>query len=293
MHNLENNLEHFAEGKERKKLLKESTEKIKKFKENAKTEYLKGHYLWLDSPLDKKDEFKSRTFKESFQEILPEGEKSLRHYVEDVLKDKKGQAVGVEFGGIGVKLFDGFTKNFFKKSVGVSLIDHSDIFGVQGTYIKTKDGFINLYKKHKKSNHEILEGDIFSQDTYHSLDKMLNGDKVDFIIERMAAGLEFIPEEPYTVSKILQTWYKLLSKNGIMLVEVPKVFNELLKKWADVLNKKYKKNFDFDYIIGKNENLSSSVFRLHKLSNTPTELPFLDPRTVQKTEKNFPRGVLG
>ena len=277
---------HFSEGKERKDLVRKNAEKIEKFKKNAEKKFQMGHYNWIDSPLDERDEFNSMTFRESFEKLLPKDEKSLKHYIEQTLKDKKGKAVGVEFGGIGVKFFNGFSKGFFKKTVGVSLVDHRDIFGIQGTYVKTEKGFKNLYEINKTPNHEVLEGDIFSPECYKSLEEKLKGDKINLIIERMASGLEFVPEDPYMVSRVLQIWYKLLDEEGLMLVQVPIIFDELLKKWAYLFAKEYKSVFEFNYDATDSKILGASVFSLHKLKGAPEELPFLDPRTVKKTRKN-------
>lgn len=286
MENLKN-FGRFAEGQERKKLISKNREETENFKENgAEKIRLENYYTWIDSPLDidNDDGYHGVSYRDTFKRVLPiDGNNSsqefgLREYIEKILEKRKGEAIGVEFGGIGVNLFEGFSSGFFKKSIGMTLVDHRNVRG-PGTPM-------NLSDKKEGSTHKVLEGDIFSSDSYKLLGKELNGNKIDLIIERMANGLEFVPEEPYMVSKTLQTWYKLLNENGIMLVQVPSFLNELLKKWARVLRKEYMGMIDFDFKIGEGNTFNSSVFRLHKLANAPDELPLLDPRTVKNTRKN-------
>lgn len=267
------NFNGFPSGTERKKdraEVRADTIEMQSLGENVKK-----FYEWLDSPLDTpkgKDGWKG-SMAASFEGILPEGEKSLKKYIEDTIKTKKGKAVGIEFGGIGTNIFSEFSHNFFVQSVGVSLVDHRP---------KKRDTTID--DNCKKINHTILQGDIFEPTTYDELKKILGGAKADLIIERMAKGLGAIPWEPFEAGKILNTWYKLLNEGGIMMVQVPFIFNNLLIKWvkkirADfpgVIEIKYKK-------LSHDSGHHGSVFSIRKLQNAPEELPLLTTKEVMHT----------
>ncbi|MFA6353825.1 MAG: hypothetical protein WCW93_02750 [Candidatus Paceibacterota bacterium] len=267
-----NDFERFPIGKKRKEVIIQNQAKIKCFEAGKKG---KKDYSWLDSPLD--EDFHSiggESFAKSFYYILPESNKNMKSYVQECLKKKEGEAVGVEFGGIGSNVFKSFSSGFFAQSIGVDLIDHR----------KRKD-LVQSKKEDKKINHEILKGDIFDLKTYESLDKLLEGKKVDFIVSRMGRGLEFVPIEPYTVSKILKIWYELLAEEGVMFVQTPVAFNKLLRDWTEKIEKEYKNLIEISFVPGFADNRADhcSSFRLRKLRGAPAELPLLDPRSVKKS----------
>lgn len=272
MKNSGDNFEHFPTGKDRKKLIADNSKKIEAYKRNRGAGRFYG---WVDSSIE---EGTQGSFNYSFYKVLPRGVNNIREYIEHILEDKKSKAIGVEFGGPGDRLFKGFTPELFKKSVGVTLVDwHGDD-----------------RKPDPGSKHKVVEGDILTSHTYEELEKILEGDKVDLIMSRLAAGLEYIPIEPYAVSKILQVWYKLLNDGGVMFVQTPVFFNELLKEWATMIKDQYKDVLEFQEDAGGESDgsntqgtHSSSAFRLRKLPGAPTELPLLDPRKV----KNTPMGT--
>jgi hypothetical protein len=278
MFNLEKSL--FPQGKERKDLLKSNEEIINKAQEENRLVMRKNHnYTNIDSHLEDKD----ANFSFFFRNVLPEREKDMRSYIESSLKEKQGKAVGVEFGGIGQNLFRGFSNDIFKETFGVTLADHRKKWKIK------IDEFEN---KKRGVNHNVIEGDILSDGLYDSLNEKLKGRKVDLIIERMFKGIEFMPPEPYKLSQILGKWYEMLNENGIMFVQSPVVFNNLLDKWADMLHEKYNDIIEFQYEKGIHdagiEDTGYSSFRLRKLNGAPKELPFLDSRTVSTIEKWTP-----
>ena len=268
----------FPTGKERKKTIEKNRQATTEFKNEGRRGVI-DRYSWRDSPIGEDEDeyfYKGKPFDRSFQSGLTEG-KRLKAYIETVLESRKGKAIGVEFGGVGSNLFSGFTPRFFLKSVGVTLIDHRD----------PEDDLIEARRQDIKINHQLLEGDIFDSETYEFLDKILNKEKVDLILERMAGGLEYVPVEPYTVSRILQIWYNLLSGGGVMFVQTPIVFNNLVRQWVAKIKKEFKGVIDIEYQEGDVDgNTNCSAFRLLKLPGAPTELPLLDPRTVKKTGRN-------
>jgi len=268
-----NDLEKFPTGKKRKEIIRENQEKIKHFEVTGKEEInLNKHYTFVDSSLDNYSTSKGVPFFESFYRVLPRSSENMTNYIQKFLKPKRGKAIGLEFGGIGSGVFHSFSPGVFAKSVGVTLVDHRD--GEELAQSKKED---------KKINHETLEGDIFDLKTYESLNKLLEGKKVDFIVSRMAKGLEFVPVEPYTVSKILKIWYELLAEEGIMFVQTPIAFNNLLKDWAEKIKKECKSLEISFFASGFCDVDGCSSFRLRKLPGAPKELPLLDPRSVRKS----------
>ncbi len=264
----------FPKGQERKKTVERIAQEAARFKDIGEIEILDlEHYTWIDSPLDSSNE---GSFVNSFKDLLPKGEVSLRNYIETALKERKGSAIGVEFGGIGSRLFRGFTPDFFARSIAVSLLDHRG----------WAHQLARLEERDRKIHHEVLEGNVFDPKTYESLNRWLNGEKVDLVIERMGQGLEFVPVEPYTIGRILQTWYNLLREGGFMFVQTPVVFNNLLEAWVAKIKNEFKDVIEIEYQKGnKDDNVPCSAFRLRKLPGAPGELLLLDPKVVGKIPK--------
>lgn len=276
MSNLEKSF--FPQGKERKDLLKNNGEVIRDAQQEGQRMCDSHYYNNRDSHL----EYKDASFAFFFRNVLPEGY-NMRTYIESSLKEKQGKALGIEFGGVGQNLFRGFSEGFFKETFGVTLADHR----------KNLTMYIDKFKnKILDVNHNVIEGDMLSDNLYNNLEKKLKGRKVDLIVERMFKGIEFMPAEPYKLSKILGKWYEMLDENGIMFVQSPVVFNNLLDKWGEMLHEKYKDSIEFQYEKGIHdagvENTGYSSFRLKKLQGASKELPFLDPRIVATIEKWIP-----
>jgi hypothetical protein len=272
---MRNEFNSFPSGKERKAAVRDSEDATYLYKKlvESETEEKPRVYKWINSPADGGEyvEGEGKPFAESFIGIIPNGEVSLSKYIEKSLYKKDGNAIGVEFGGVGSRLFSGFTPGFFDKSIGVSLVELR----------KNKD-LIYSQEEDREINHEILIGNIFYHKTYELLNKSLGGAKIDLIISRMAGGLEFVPREPYAVSEILQIWYKLLSEEGIMFVQTPVFFNSLLIEWANKITREYKEVLEMQYKLGQHDaNTYCSAFRIRKLPGAPLDLPLLHPKIVR------------
>ena len=243
------NERYFATGQERKALISDKTAKAEKFVERSKEKSMSTiQYNFLDSSLD--GNF-GGTFFQSFKNVLPKEAqpKGLKAYIEHVLEAKKGEAVGIEFGGTGLKLFKDFTPGFFKQSFGVTLLDYR----TPTTQMPSTS----------ESTHQVIESNILDPELYTSLETKLEGKKFDFILERMAGGLRFIPAEPYKISGIFQRWYTSLATDGLLLVQSPMVFDKLMKKWVTLIKEEYPEVLDVEYESGAGDNiLPGCVFRL-------------------------------
>ena len=112
------------------------------------------------------------SFQNTFENILPEGEGNIKEYIETTLADKKGVAIGIEFGGPGSLVFRAFSDGFFAKTAGVNLHDDR----------------IDLYSDEER-NHTVIVGDMLANSTQAEVRKWLGeGNKFDLVFERLLGG---------------------------------------------------------------------------------------------------------
>lgn len=112
-----------------------------------------------------------------------------------------------------------------------------------------------------------LAGDILSNDTWKKIDNELVGRKADLIMERANAGLTLIPHENIVHAVLLRKAWKILNKNGGMLIfETPSIgYDKSLDKWVNYLK----------------ENCVDAVYdreiavKIIRTPNSPEKLPFL------------------
>jgi hypothetical protein len=221
----------------------------------------------LDNPDNNPDDYLS--FEETFHSLLPK-EEGLRSYIEDSLKERAGEAVGIEFGGPGVNLFQGFTPGFFKKSIGVTLVDH------YRSSAETERSY---------GTHKILEGDIRSPETYEKIADELQGAKANLIIERLLGGWDYIENDLVLYGEILSKWYDLLADNGLLFAQVGPLRNtdSLFKKWDEILTEQYDSKVELTF---QPDPYSSKVFMIRKHPGAPEKLPLIPIRDLLKSGKN-------
>ncbi len=248
-------------GNNRREILKLREQVTNKFKkEGLKKIQEEEHYIWLDSPIDGPNSLHS-----TFSKLT--NTRSLRKFIEKKMYPNRG-IVAIEFGGVGRSLFKGFSQGFIEKSAAITLFDHD----LEGS------------KMPMPHQHLLIEDDLFNPSTYQSINTWLTGRKVDLILERMGRGLELVPPEPYTVSSILRNWYRLLSDNGLMIVQSPMKLNPLFSRWCSMIERNYLDVFDFKYQIGHSDGnfeIGFSCFYLQKKPGAPKELPVLTPKEIQ------------
>ena len=68
------------------------------------------------------NEYDHHSYEGTFRKLLPEGV-NLRDFIENELIDRKGQATGIDIGGLGSQVFKEFSPGFFEKTTGVVLTD--------------------------------------------------------------------------------------------------------------------------------------------------------------------------
>ncbi len=236
-------------------------------------------YAVTNSTLDLEGSRYGYSFYYYFAPVIEEAS-SLREYIEKVLENKKGKAIGCEFGGEGY-FFKEFSSGFFAQSLAVSLYPFR--YNLLGKLSKTMAGYLRkpkVVKKLNEINHSVIRGNLLNEEVYLFVNRQLSGRKVDFILQRMVLGLDHIPLNPFIIFSIFQTWYEMLNEEGLMLVEIPVCFEELclLDSWTKLLED-LKQQGVIDYKIGSLTRFNK-VLRLIKKRGAPERLPFLTTKQV-------------
>jgi len=189
-------------------------------------------------------------------------------YIRTTLKsDSNHHLTALEIGGPGLKLFGEFPPHFFEKTFGVCLADTEN----------------PIDKEKNDTGHEIITGDIFSNDTYKKIKNAVGRNGLDFIISRMAGGLDETTHNPIIWAKIAKKWYELLADGGLMFVqyrfatgdkwisntEVAKdVREKMMKEWVRFIQDNYGEAIEIQ--LGENQ------LRLLKKKGAPDKLPVLE-----------------
>lgn len=213
-----------------------------------------------DSPLAEYDR--------SFKDVL-EG-KTFQQFIETHYTDKQGNLVGMELGGPGHNLFQGFKEGLFRETVGVTLNDIR----------KESDK-----KEDVTRNHQVIEADVFLRKPqmkgYEQFpvrqfrtieDWVKQHGNPDIIIERMLGGLDMIRRKEIFLS-ILDRWYTLLSDEGTIFFEAPRndtkgvtllEYSKELESIENVATLEFRSN--------KNQNPIRPFAYIRKLKGAPTSL---------------------
>ncbi|MEK9160785.1 MAG: hypothetical protein AAB440_01985 [Patescibacteria group bacterium] len=266
----------FPQGDDRR-IAHEETERqtkrlIERFKENPQIIF--DRYFWLDTDLDYKGG-SSLSYYETFHDLLPEGTKLLKDYIEEVLKERWGDALFADFGGVGSNIAKAFTPGFFKRSFGVALFDERFR---PSTEWRTEE----IRAADAALNHTVIEGDLRDPDLYEHLREELEGEKLDLLIERMGKGLEFSPTDTKTVGALLQTWYDLVREGGLMLIQIPIHFNIFIQAWVEKVQRETGGTLEIKCAIGDSDagTDAQSVLLIHKQPGAPAKLPMLTAAEV-------------
>lgn len=220
---------------------------------------------YLDNPWD------DSSFQITFACLLPEGEFSLKGYIERLLTRKIGAAIGIEFGGPGSNLFGDFSQGFFRQTAGVTLAD-----------IRTD----STKKRDDEHHHTVIAGNMFSSQTQQEVANWLSGRKADVIFERMNGGLNLVPQEPRFLAEIANNWYQVLTEGGVMFIQIPSVLVPVMETWKDFVEQKYPDQIQVQQKLRLAPStlgvyVNEGLMRLNKLKGAPANLPLLPPRTVR------------
>ena len=218
-------------------------------------------WKYYDSPVEK--------FDDRFNEVLPGGLLSLSEYIEEFYTNRKGELIGMELGGPGINLFEGLSPDYFKKTVGVTLV------------VPEKSNTVS-------EKHTILKADVFHK--AHDRDSGLPGfqevenftkknGKADILIENMIGGN--VGDNPDLFIMYLLRWYKLLNEEGTMFISSSpmgirsrilcqskiNLFLGSLNKFVDF---QFESNIDIDFFLP-----IAQTLRLRKLKGAPDNLDML------------------
>lgn len=262
----------FPRGKERKEYIERWGEI--NIEQQARERELGLHvaHSWVDTGLYGNE--RDMPFTLYFEGVVPKDEKDLGTYVKSCIEStgKQGKALGIEFGGQGYSLFNDFEKlspGLFRKSLAVA-------------FTKNTKGDTDPDIRVAKTDHTFQAGDLLKEETYKRVDEWRSGRKVAFIIERLAGGFKSMPQHPIMLANIFKKWYSMLDDGGVMFIEAPTSFGNILEAWGKFLKEKHSDTIDFE--LAHNSH-GSPVFRLRKLKGAPEELPVLSAKETLETEK--------
>jgi hypothetical protein len=230
-------------------------------------------FNWVDSPLEHGGAA-GEPIANSFIKLLPEGYGAgFRSYIELILAEKAGSAVGIEFGGPGTNAFGEFSPGFFGKSLGVTLLEHLDR---DEQSMKAKEG---------PTSHAILHSDLVEEATYKKVEEWLDGRKASLIFERMGLGFDLVPADRFLAAQLLSRWYELLDEGGLLFAQVPRALNRPFKEWASMIGRDYSSTIYFKHKIGTTDGYPAAeetVMLLHKSPGAPKDLPLLSAKHALK-----------
>lgn len=210
---------------------------------------------------------------------------NFKEYIEDTLSECKEPLYAIEFGGPGSRLFKGFRKDLFNKTVGVCLGDERDS---------------EQKKEDQKNGHEVIVADILQglSEKSNLLDQKLENElgvkKVDLIISRMMGPLDYIETTPAMLGLLLQKWYRMLNHNGLIFAQF-EYFNEhdpeIYKKYVALFEPEFTRNTEryVGYWVTQMNNnyseyidisLGRGIIRLHKKIGAPDKLPIIDMKDI-------------
>ncbi len=182
------------------------------------------------------------TFKEHLQYAMPSG------------------SIGVEIGGPGRNLFRGFDPDVFSRTYGMTLVEP------RSDEEKAADAEIG---------HTIIDGDF--RKTWETLEKDLDGEKVNLVISRLVGGKVVQPYDPYALARDFDRAYAIVSDDrGLIYTSVPDILEPVIVPWAMKMQKEY------DSTVGVDLHQNDLGFHLEveKLPGAPKRLPLLDSREV-------------
>lgn len=251
------------------------------------TRYTTEAWQSYDSPLLDQENRIPIAYDEFFRVTLPAGV-NLKEYLFDVFSDKARSVIGIEFGGPGSRLFSGFPKGFFERTLGVTLFDHRDKSEKDFDVSRNHALLATDQKTYAQScefpiPQQPLTGDLTNSNTQEEVKTWLNGRKADLIIERIMGPLLYVPKDPYYIAKYISEWYKLLSNNGVMFIEIPPFMEGLLWPWITYVKNVAGDSLEIQGVDGNYD--FNARLRLKKNENAPEEIPLLIPRQVRKAYK--------
>ncbi len=244
---------------------------LRRQEENFDKDFPWGYF---DSPLQEPYPT-GQSYENTFQRLIPpEHHGDIRSYIESELKDKRGEAIGIDIGGLGSSVFHGFSSGFFRRTAGISLHDIRAKYGIE-------------IEEDTIRGHTVIEGDITKRETKVGIVAWLGGKKVDLLFERMVKGLTAFPRKDRWTATAISQMYSLLSDDAIMFAELvffaqedPKYYlidPQKMKEWVKDLNDRFEGFLQAKWDGGS--------LMIRKRSGAPDDLP---PLPITEKEQQSP-----
>ncbi len=283
MENPESGREYFGHGLPRRR----DDRTYEKFLRKEVGEILKGNIRdqrnWgiYDSALDCPQK-EGTPYAQSFSSLMEHGgspKVSLKEYIEDLLRGREGQAIGIDFGGLGSRVFRGFDKGFFRQTLGITLGDG------RGESEKEID---------KENRHDVIGGNMFDPIIRRRIKEWLDGQKADLIFERMEGGLDCVNHDIRFVREVLKQIYSILREGGVALIQQYWYLYEdsgasakQLYSWAEEINKEYEGRIEITLdpqsISDDRVKYGRGAIMIRKFKGAPKQLPLTE--LLRKPEK--------
>jgi hypothetical protein len=228
----------------------------------SKERILSEDDIWdiKDSRLLPKKGLDLTSFSATFKNVLPKGEINLKDYIEKTLVHRRGKATFVELGGTASQLSAEFTPGFFVESAGVSLTDYRN-----DPYVREQDA---------ERNHQVIEGDILTGKTQSEVRSCFGG-KTDIVFERMQAGKNLLPNEPFYMAQQVDIWYQFTGT--LLFAEAPDGLKNYVFDWKEKVVEEYPNVLDVQVD-------TQGRIRIRKLPGAPESLPLLSAKDVMRQE---------
>lgn len=207
-----------------------------------------------------------------FKYVLPEGTVNLKTYIEEVIGDRWGEAIGIDLGGPG-SLFAGFPEGLFKKTMGITL--HKDF---RDDATKARD---------EARKHTVHQGDIFDEETQRMV-REFAPEGVHVMFEKLVGAQDDLSRDPLEMMRNADNCYGLLSKTtGLLFAQIPFAFYDpnqtlatslrnLIPRWHNLIQTEHPE---------LEVQTSRASMRLRTLMGAPNHLPRLSPRDFLTEEK--------
>ncbi len=85
-------------------------------------------------------------------------------------------------------------------------------------------------------NNQQVPADLTQPETFRELSRVMSGTKADVLIERMYRGWKYIYQKPEVLFHILNKYYKLMSDNSVMFIQLIYKHPTDMEKFSEFIN---------------------------------------------------------
>ena len=216
------------------------------------------------------------SFDSWFKGLTPTDEhgrnKGLKADIEDTLAPNTDR-IGLELGGTGGELFKGFSPQFFHRTGGLALTDTRPML----------DSKEVIEQHDRDAAHTFIPGDINTPEARQAVANWLNGEKADFIMERMFGGINGLAREPLFLGRLANFAYTNLKPNGLLFAQVPWILDPYMQQWLEIIDQQPAIDVTFS-TTSANVASRFKLLRLHKQEGAPEQLPLVPAIDVMRRQ---------